>query len=409
MKNSTPCIEPIEVAEPLPPKLNSRQRVTTRQTNTLPLDGSLEVESRIQQPQSTAHPAASVISVRSASENNSTLFSTDRQSILDTEQSLQQETDADLLSIRTPHTPSSSRPGRSYLETRRISRLDPIIEPDSRIPSALARESSRPSTSTARVPGTILVRSTTPHPGYGQASTSTLREELPTVVDSMASALDELAVLRAEEGPHIDPDNGVRPMSILYGNRPLSVRRHSAHRPASTLNSRPRSTNVCRARSGLYNWSNLKRSSSHDLSHLPPAGPDCLPGCGYSGLPCYVCSSKRYQEQYKLRESPAHRTFGLEFPIWTIFRYGGHRASRVDPYPVPVHHLNLHRRGHNRGRGHGPPPSYTSLFPEASCLGLKKCLEICRYSRITTMILVVLLILSIIYVLIIAGHFKQGK
>ncbi|XP_064103640.1 uncharacterized protein LOC135213575 [Macrobrachium nipponense] len=25
--------------------------------------------------------------------------------------------------------------------------------------------------------------------------------------------------------------------------------------------------------------------------HIPPGGPNCLPGCGYSGLPCYYCSS----------------------------------------------------------------------------------------------------------------------
>lgn len=25
-------------------------------------------------------------------------------------------------------------------------------------------------------------------------------------------------------------------------------------------------------------------------NHIPPGGPNCLPGCGYSGLPCYNCS-----------------------------------------------------------------------------------------------------------------------
>lgn len=33
-----------------------------------------------------------------------------------------------------------------------------------------------------------------------------------------------------------------------------------------------------------------------DFYHLPPGGPDCYPGCGYSGLPCYVCSTKHLNE-----------------------------------------------------------------------------------------------------------------
>ncbi|XP_037798299.1 uncharacterized protein LOC119593442 [Penaeus monodon] len=31
--------------------------------------------------------------------------------------------------------------------------------------------------------------------------------------------------------------------------------------------------------------------------HVPPGGPDCLPGCGYSGLPCYNCSLQPVQPQ----------------------------------------------------------------------------------------------------------------
>ncbi|XP_045618388.1 uncharacterized protein [Procambarus clarkii] len=35
-----------------------------------------------------------------------------------------------------------------------------------------------------------------------------------------------------------------------------------------------------------------KRLDSDHVSHIhiPPAGPHCQPGCGYSGLPCYNCS-----------------------------------------------------------------------------------------------------------------------
>ncbi|XP_042876636.1 uncharacterized protein LOC122256200 [Penaeus japonicus] len=31
--------------------------------------------------------------------------------------------------------------------------------------------------------------------------------------------------------------------------------------------------------------------------HIPPGGPDCLPGCGYSGLPCYNCSLRPVPSQ----------------------------------------------------------------------------------------------------------------
>ncbi|XP_068214731.1 uncharacterized protein [Palaemon carinicauda] len=31
--------------------------------------------------------------------------------------------------------------------------------------------------------------------------------------------------------------------------------------------------------------------------HIPPRGPNCLPGCGYSGLPCYNCSFQTYLQQ----------------------------------------------------------------------------------------------------------------
>lgn len=52
---------------------------------------------------------------------------------------------------------------------------------------------------------------------------------------------------------------------------------------------------------GRKNGSTRKMSSRlmniFELSHYPPGGPDCQPGCGYTGLPCYTCSTKQQSYQ----------------------------------------------------------------------------------------------------------------
>ena len=40
----------------------------------------------------------------------------------------------------------------------------------------------------------------------------------------------------------------------------------------------------------------IKKWPTSGMLHQPPTGPDCLPGCGYSGLPCYMCSTKLIKE-----------------------------------------------------------------------------------------------------------------
>ena len=84
-------------------------------------------------------------------------------------------------------------------------------------------------------------------------------------------------------------------------------------RPASSVNNRPRSTGVRRMSSPRINVTK-KKWSPVEVIHLPPNGPDCLPGCGYSGLPCYVCSTK---DKNPWAEPPAeihrNRFFGFNF------------------------------------------------------------------------------------------------
>ncbi|KAF2353668.1 hypothetical protein FHG87_015575 [Trinorchestia longiramus] len=305
--------------------------------------------------------------------------------------------------------PSSSRSGRLHMQSSRTTSLDPIMEPVSRVPSPSTALPTGALTSGPRDGENLLLGALNTGQLYSpslpplRAASAVLNQtDTSNSADGLATSLDELSMLRVHGT--IGESSNRRPMSIIYGHRPLSTRRNSAHRPGSTLNSRPRSTNVCRAMSGRHSWPLVKHPIS-DVFHLPPSGPDCHPGCGYSGLPCYVCSSKRVEEENKLGQSSSVRHFGIEFPIWTIFRYGNHRGSRVDPYPVPV--LHQPQRGRNRNRNGGPPPSYTSLFPETTCFGLRNCCDKCRHSRLTTMILVVLLVMSVIYVLIVAGHFER--
>ncbi|KAK7074983.1 hypothetical protein SK128_016768 [Halocaridina rubra] len=52
-------------------------------------------------------------------------------------------------------------------------------------------------------------------------------------------------------------------------------------------------------------------------AHIPPGGPNCLPGCGYFGLPCYNCSSMQNNAQPQEQTSP---TSGERFPthIYTV-------------------------------------------------------------------------------------------
>ena len=142
-------------------------------------------------------------------------------------------------------------------------------------------------------------------------------------------------------------------------------------RPSSTLNSRPRSTGVCRARSARYSWPATKWENI-DVLHFPPSGPDCLPGCGYSGLPCYVCSAKEYGNPIKLTgrvedevATDVDETGGrATLQIWTIFGNRNSRRSRIDPTPAPVHQSTILRNSGTRYSG--PPPSYRSIFPSAS-------------------------------------------
>ena len=179
--------------------------------------------------------------------------------------------------------------------------------------------------------------------------------------------------------PSSSGDGGRRPStrSSISSTTRQSHRRPSSnlhHRPSSTLHNRPRSTGVCRARSARFTWP-ATRWENIDVVHLPPTGPDCLPGCGYSGLPCYACSSKGYIDPDKRNEQTQHGFFGgAGYDIWTIFgnRNSSSRAQ-VDPFPVPVH---LPRRGHNT-RFTGPPPTYRSLFPT---VGVTDCCQKFRQS-----------------------------
>lgn len=116
---------------------------------------------------------------------------------------------------------------------------------------------------------------------------------------------------------------------------------------------------MCRARSARFSWPAYKWENM-EVVHFPPTGPDCLPGCGYSGLPCYVCSSKDYEDPNK-SVNTSHNIFSASYPIWTLFS-DRHTRFQVDPFTAPVH---FPRRGHNT-RFTGPPPSYRSLFPTAS-------------------------------------------
>ncbi|XP_042223715.1 uncharacterized protein LOC121867728 [Homarus americanus] len=51
--------------------------------------------------------------------------------------------------------------------------------------------------------------------------------------------------------------------------------------------------------------------------HIPPAGPRCLPGCGYSGLPCYNCSLlQEHLEPEGTTTSSQSQTFSPQ--IYTI-------------------------------------------------------------------------------------------
>lgn len=74
-------------------------------------------------------------------------------------------------------------------------------------------------------------------------------------------------------------------------SRPVTT---SRNRPVSTTGGQPRRTEVRRNSSPRCTWSPPILNNA-DVFHLPPGGPDCHPGCGYSGLPCYVCSTKGMQ------------------------------------------------------------------------------------------------------------------
>lgn len=52
-------------------------------------------------------------------------------------------------------------------------------------------------------------------------------------------------------------------------------------------------------------------------AHIPPGGPNCLPGCGYSGLPCYNCTSLQNHLQPQEQTS---QQYGELFPtqIYTV-------------------------------------------------------------------------------------------
>ena len=140
--------------------------------------------------------------------------------------------------------------------------------------------------------------------------------------------------------------------SARSNNRPSS-----RQRPTSTFHCRPRSTGICPNRSARYSWPATKWENI-DIIHLPPAGPDCVPGCGYSGLPCYVCSSKDQSNNDKLLESTVDSTNNRS-SIWTIFGNRSTGESWLDRPSIPIPLSRITRTN----RYNGPPPSYTVLFP----------------------------------------------
>ncbi|CAL4130563.1 unnamed protein product, partial [Meganyctiphanes norvegica] len=59
-------------------------------------------------------------------------------------------------------------------------------------------------------------------------------------------------------------------------------------------------------------------------NHIPPAGPNCLPGCGYSGLPCYNCTMGQTQTLESTQGSSATQGY-----------FGNAQSANVSPgYPV---------------------------------------------------------------------------
>ena len=162
---------------------------------------------------------------------------------------------------------------------------------------------------------------------------------------------------------HMNFESNAQPQKIIEGSRHLtendnfmnsvsSGRRHSnlslPSRPSTAAGSRT-SARSCRPTSSIaYNRPHTtgiqrgpsprnsikiksKWSSPLEVIHLPPGGPDCLPGCGYSGLPCYACSTK---EKTPWNNSPAevHRRSFLGIPLRRSRRRspssGSHRRRR---------------------------------------------------------------------------------
>jgi len=97
---------------------------------------------------------------------------------------------------------------------------------------------------------------------------------------------------------------GTVPMALFQGSRqetgPLVWSTTGAGPgPPSILrqSSRPSSQHICPQddRSSLLNPTLNIHGCSRLPAHLPPASPSCSPACGYTGLPCYICSTDHAQ------------------------------------------------------------------------------------------------------------------
>ncbi|KAK8723901.1 hypothetical protein OTU49_011592 [Cherax quadricarinatus] len=90
-----------------------------------------------------------------------------------------------------------------------------------------------------------------------------------------------------------------------------------------------------------------KTESSGQISqgHIPPAGPHCLSGCGYSGLPCYNCSLlQEHLQPQGLRttgnEGPSNPAQTFSPQIFTI-ELMEHSSSCVPGARSVIHHQQI--------------------------------------------------------------------
>ena len=177
------------------------------------------------------------------------------------------------------------------------------------------------------------------------------------------------------------------------------IQRHS-RRTVDSLGIHPQPPGVCPTYSPGSRWHGYDLSNS---THYPPNGPDCLSGCGYTGLPCYVCSCRKlmtgsYKSSVFSRDGRLNNLVG----DWNRIRL----YNRVFPTPI---HLSSNRGAH--ARYSGSPPTYRSLFPSNFCNRIENAIHKrfgCNETRLSVFCIFFILYVLVVMHVVISG-IKNAK